>query len=247
MLIASPTTGWTNVANDTTPIQGAAGETDAALRLRQQVSTSETAYRHVEAIYAGILNTAGVTFVRIYQNSTLTDAETTGITAKSIAAVVQGGTDAAVAAEMFKRVPVGLAYFGDTDVTVEDAYGTEYTVSFSRPTPVPIDVAIEVERVGNDSPDSYAADIKAAIVAYAQSGASAVGAPTTFEQVGIVPGRDVYLSQLYTPINSVPGLRVTSLEIAKHGESPAGADIVIAWNELATFDPANISVTLYSA
>jgi uncharacterized phage protein gp47/JayE len=84
-------------------------------------------------------------------------------------------------------------------------------------------------------------------VAYAQSGASAVGAPTTFEQVGIVPGRDVYLSQLYTPINSVPGLRVTSLEIAKHGESPAGADIVIAWNELATFDPANISVTLYSA
>ena len=244
MLIATPTAGWATATCSSTPIAGAAPETDEALRLRQQSATSTTAYRHIEAIYAAIMAVPGVTYCRVYQNATLDNPDTRSIGAKSIAAVVLGGVDEDIANALFLRTPVGIGYTGTTVITITDAFGTEYDIGFMRPTPVAIDIVVAVAKVDDSFPAAtYADDIKAAIIAYAAGGGSAVGAATTFDQTGFVPGASIYRSLLYTPINSVSGHRVTTLTLAKHGESQGTSDITIAWDELATFDTANITVT----
>ena len=61
---------------------------------------------------------------------------------------------------------------------------------------------------------------------------------------GFPPGEDVVLSRLYTPINSVPGFKVNSLEIGTSSESTSANDIAIEWNEIAEFNPENINITL---
>ena len=52
----------------------------------------------------------------------------------------------------------------------------------------------------------------------------------------------MFLSRLYTPINSVPGFSVTSLTIGKTSSSLASSDIAIDWNEIATFTKENITI-----
>lgn len=49
-------------------------------------------------------------------------------------------------------------------------------------------------------------------------------------------------SRLYTPINEVPGFKVKTLKIAKHGETAQEQDVVIAWNEVAQFLSDNINI-----
>jgi uncharacterized phage protein gp47/JayE len=245
LAIATPSTGWTGAVVTSTTIAGLAGETDDQLRLRQQISTSSTSYRQIEAIYAAVLNVPGVTYCRAYQNNTMTTDGDTSISAKSIAVVVLGGNDTDVAKAIFARVPVGVGYYGTTSVTLTDSQGQDYTISFMRPTPVAIDVAMTITQVDDSFPSTtYEADIKAAILSYVQSGAVGLGVPTGFERQGIVPGVDVYPSMLYTPINSVSGFQVTALGACLHGGSPAMTAITIAWNEVAAFTAGNISITL---
>lgn len=60
---------------------------------------------------------------------------------------------------------------------------------------------------------------------------------------GFAPGVDVIRTRLYTPVNEVPGFKVNSLKIGKHGQGAAAEnDIDIAWNQVAKFKEANIKV-----
>ena len=248
--ILTPINGWTAVTNTATPIVGALDETDAELRERQQKSTAVTAYGHIEAIYAAIANVEGVTYCRIYQNNTM-EEDTRGIPAKSIAAIVLGGLDEDVADILFLRSPAGLGFYGNlTDNTnqgikITDLQGVDYYIQFVRPAEVPIDIELTIEQTDTTFPTaSYEADIKAAIMAYVSGGAGALGAAINFDRDGFSPGEDVILSQLYTPINSVPGFSITSLKIAKHSEAVGTANINIEWDEVGAFDAANITIIL---
>jgi uncharacterized phage protein gp47/JayE len=226
MLIATPSTGWTNATNDSTAVQGQAAETDEELRTRQQIATSTTGYRQVEAIYAGVLAVPGVTYCRVYQNDTMSDGA--DIPAKSIAVVVLGGVDADVAAAIFLRTPVGIGYYGGTTISVDDSQGTAYDVKFQRPTPVPVTIEVQVTAVDSSWPgDSLGcAAIAAALAAYSKN-----------------PGESIYQTQLYSAINTVPGQRVTSLEI----NGSASVPVDVAWDEIATFDPNDITVEMSGA
>ena len=77
--------------------------------------------------------------------------------------------------------------------------------------------------------------IKQNIITYAQYNLQATE--------GFAPGVDVIRTRLYTPVNEVPGFKVNSLKIGKHGQGAAAEnDINIAWNQVATFKEANIKV-----
>jgi uncharacterized phage protein gp47/JayE len=57
-------------------------------------------------------------------------------------------------------------------------------------------------------------------------------------------GDDVIYSRFYTPVNAVPGHQVNSLTIGT-SPSPVGtSNIVIAFDAVATFNPANVIVTI---
>lgn len=102
IVIKTPTYGWTNVTNTGVVVVGAEPQTDEELHQEQQRATSNTAYRQIDAIYAGLLNVPGVEFARVYQNTGLT-ADSRGIDAKSVAVVVVGGTNEDIANSIARK------------------------------------------------------------------------------------------------------------------------------------------------
>ena len=233
--IKSPVVGWATVTNTATLSIGMDEESDAELRLRQQVSTEATSYRQVEAIYSAIVALEGVKYARVYVNATdTTDAR--GIPAKEIGPVVVGGDDDEIAKAIFLRAPISVQGYGSTSVTLFDNQGFPYVISFSRPTDIPVYVRMTCTKTSEALPTTYDSEIKAAIVDYADYSNEATR--------GFYPGEDVYASRLYTPVNTVPGFQINSLEISDDGVTWVSTSLSINFNEVATFDPDNITITM---
>lgn len=239
IVIKTPTYGWTNVTNTGVVVVGAEPQTDEELHQEQQRATSNTAYRQINAIYAGLLNVPGVEFARVYQNTGLT-ADSRGIDAKSVAAVVVGGTNEDIANSIARKSANINSFFGSTEVDVTDIQGHVNKIKFSRPEEVEIDVEVNITITDSSqfpaSTEDAKNQIKKNIVSYAQYNLQATE--------GFAPGVDVIRTRLYTPVNEVPGFKVNSLKIGKHGQGTSEADIEIAWNEVAIFKESNITVDI---
>lgn len=239
IVIKTPTYGWTNVTNTGVVVVGAEPQTDEELHLEQQRATSNTAYRQIDAIYAGLLNVSGVEFARVYQNTGLT-TDSRGIDAKSVAAVVVGGTNEDIANSIAKKSANINSFFGSTEVDITDNQGQVNKIKFSRPEEVEIDVEVNITITDSSqfpaSTEDAKKQIKKNIVSYAQYNLQATE--------GFAPGVDVIRTRLYTPVNEVPGFKVNSLKIGKHGQGTSEADIEIAWNEVAIFKESNITVDI---
>lgn len=239
IVIKTTTYGWTNVTNTGVVVVGAEPQTDEELHLEQQRATSNTAYRQIDAIYAGLLNVPGVEFARVYQNTGLT-ADSRGIDAKSVAAVVVGGTNEDIANSIARKSANINSFFGSTEVEVTDIQGHVNKIKFSRPKEVEIDVEVNITITDSSqfpaSTEDAKKQIKQNIVSYAQYNLQATE--------GFAPGVDVIRTRLYTPVNEVPGFKVNSLKIGKHSQGASEADIDIAWNEVAIFKESNITVDI---
>lgn len=235
--IQTPVFGWNGATNTVTNSVGTLAETDEQLHVRQQRATSATSYRQVDAIIAGIMNVEGVQFARLYVNQTLTTDAETGLSGKTMGAVVVGGTDEDVANVLRLKAGSLDNFEGTTSVTFTGDLGDTQVIKFYRPTSVPIYVSVNITVVDNGTfPLDGIEQIKQAIVDYAQYDQTG--------QTGFPPGADVILSRLYTPVNSVPGFKVNTLRIGKTAGSLAASDISIDWNEIATFSTDNITVTV---
>lgn len=239
IVIKTPTYGWTNVTNTGVVVVGAEPQTDEELHQEQQRATSNTEYRQIDAIYAGLLNVPGVEFARVYQNTGLT-ADSRGIDAKSVAAVVVGGTNEDIANSIARKSANINSFFGSTEVDVTDIQGHVNKIKFSRPEEVEIDVEVNITITDSSqfpaSTEDAKNQIKKNIVSYAQYNLQATE--------GFAPGVDVIRTRLYTPVNEVPGFKVNSLKIGKHGQGTSEADIEIAWNEVVIFKESNITVDI---
>ena len=239
--IITPVAGWDTVTNGTQQSVGTLEETDKELRQRQRVSTAAPSVSLIDGLYANLLNADGVTYARCYQNSNPTVTDSRGIAPATLACVVVGGTDEDVAKTIFTRYAMNLTQ-GNTLVTFADLQGESYNIRFDRAIPVDIVVEIDIEVYNQNSfPSDGDEQIKQAIIAYAQGGASALGIEDGFDD-GFNPGSTIEYSRLYTPINSVPGHRVTRLEIAKDGDPLGEVSLPVAFNEIGTFLEANITV-----
>ncbi len=239
IVIKTPTYGWTNVTNTGVVVVGAEPQTDEELHLEQQRATSNTAYRQIDAIYAGLLNVSGVEFARVYQNTGLT-TDSRGIDAKSVAAVVVGGTNEDIANSIAQKSANINSFFGSTEVDITDNQGQVNKIKFSRPEEVEIDVEVNITITDSSqfpaSTEDAKKQIKQNIVSYAQYNLQATE--------GFAPGVDVIRTRLYTPVNEVPGFKINSLKIGKHSQGLSEADIDIAWNEVAIFKESNITVDI---
>ena len=242
--IVDSVAGWVGVTNTSDAMLGTSDETDVALRRRQRVSTLTPAVAPVEAIFGNLSNLDGVTFARVYVNNTLA-TDSRGIPAKAVAAVVVGGDDEEIARALFTRVGAGVLTFGNTSETLTDIQGFNYGISWIRPTAVDIYVNVTVDVVDASTwPSDGATRISEAIVTYAQGGAEALGIPDDGYGVGFVPGADVIRTRLFTPINSVPGHRITTVEIGTSEGGESETDITIDFDDVAAFATARIDVTV---
>lgn len=232
--IDTPTAGWTGVINPSVAVAGLPVETDAQLRSRQAISAAVASQTLLDGINAGIGSVSGVSRWVVYENDTNTEdvygADDPG---HSITCVVEGGSDADIAEQIYLRKGIGCYVNGDEVVDITDAYNRTTSIRFFRPTIVDIDVAITVSGHTGYSP-TIAAQIKQAVVDYLNS--LEIGTSLVISAVQ-------YAAMSVNTNLARPTFSITALTICKHGGTPGTSDIAILFNEVTAGDLANVTIS----
>jgi len=149
---------------------GANEESDADLRLRRQVSLATGSRNSVDAMRSDLLNTTSVTDAYVYDNYTSSnDTSFAGLTIPShtMWAIVEGGSNADIAASMYANLGYGGMFLsGTSDVTepIQQPTGDWFDIKFNRPIYQALDIkfTLTAKKVGA----SYtAATVQAALAA----------------------------------------------------------------------------------
>jgi len=230
--IATPTLGWQSVNNAAAATSGDPIESDAELRLRQSQSTMIPSLSVMEGIVGAVASLAGVSRYRGYENDgTTTNAD--GITAHTIALVVEGGTTQAIAEAIAAKKTPGTKTQGTTSYTTYDQYGIANIINFYRPTVATI--GIEVSLTALNGYLSTTGDlIKAALKAYIDT---------------LEIGDDVLITKLYTPANLLNAdvtntYNVTQIRIKKNAGSFGTSNLTLAFNEIAQTALADVTLVV---
>lgn len=230
--ILTPVFGWQTANNPTQAVEGAPVESDAGLRSRQSKSVAVPSLTIFEGVIGSVANLTGVTRIAGYENDTdTTDAN--GIAAHSIAVVVEGGDSTAIAKTIAEKKTPGTGTVGTISNTIIDSVGSSHIIKFSRPTEAAIHVALTIHGLTGYSA-SILPIIKQALVDYLNA---------------LPIGQDVIYSKLFVPANLDnqgygSTYNITAMTIAKGAGTPGTSDIVIAYDEVAFGDVANISITV---
>lgn len=222
-VIQSPVLGWFEVYNPYDSIASTELESDAELRERYKFSKSLIQTGNREAMCTALYSLSGVRYVNVQEN--IQDIAFEGRSAHGIVVTVLGGDEQDIA----KAVDSYRA-FAYTDGTIEvglfDINGTPYSVRFNRPEIVPIKVKLSLTTDTNVFPTDGMLRIQNALIDYISK---------------LNVGEDVVWSKLFTPINTVNGQSVNTLQIGKVGGSLGTETIVIEHNQLASLSFENIS------
>ncbi len=230
--IVTPTLGWQSVSNIAIASAGAPVETDAALRLRQQLSVAQPSKTVLFGILGAVKAVEGVTEAVIYENDTGA-VDSNGLPAHSIAVVVLGGGTEDIAEQIMLRKTPGAYTHGNILVNVEDDAGVNHAIRFFVPTEVSIRVSLTIHALTGYS-GTTGDQIKQAIADY----------------INALPiGQDVVISRLYLPAQLGGGagseqFDLQNLLISVYPATPGASDVVIPFNSTAACDIANISLTV---
>ncbi len=229
--IDTPILGWHSVTNPTAAVPGADVEGDAALRRRQAMSTALPSRTVFEGTVGAVAALSGVKRLRGYENDTsVVDGH--GIPPHSIALVVEGGDDQAIASIIAAKKTPGCGTYGTNTVTVPDRYGVPVAIAFFRPAAVAIHARVRIRPL-----PGYLARTGEAIRAAVAAAINALGI-----------GDDVLLSKLYIPGNGAepdPEARTydtLSIEIGTASDALAAANVGIAFDGVAVAELAEIVV-----
>lgn len=134
-VIATPVTGWFSVNNAADAVTGSPAESDPVLRSRRERELFAGGTSPVDAVRAALSRVSGVSVAEVAENAT--GAWEGSRPPHSLEAIVQGGTDAAVAKALWGAKAGGIQLYSSaaspTVVTVVDAGGFNRTVTFTRP------------------------------------------------------------------------------------------------------------------
>lgn len=207
---------------------GRYAETDAELRIRRAYTTDLTATSTLASIRANVSEVTGVSYLNVYENSTMSTVDS--IPAKSFEVVVQGGSDNDITTSILEKKPAGIQAYGTTTKTITDENNNSFTIGFTRPTEIPVELRITAKVTGLQS-ETWETSIKQAIV-------------SKFEELYSV-GSDIYVFDLYCILNSFNEIiNITQFQIQKESDSNNWSDnLVIAAREVATISINNISIT----
>jgi len=144
-------TGYT-AASDA--VVGVDAETDEEFAQKRNLSLLNPGFSTTESLTARLLNTAGVTDARVYENDTDTFDSVTQLNAHSIWPVVEGGTVADIMQELLLRKTGGTGIKGDIEEVLPETLtrpdGSTFIVSqirrFNRPEMVSVYVNVTATR-----------------------------------------------------------------------------------------------------
>jgi uncharacterized phage protein gp47/JayE len=230
--ILTPTLGWQIVTNLSAAAAGAPVESDAALRVRQALSTSLPSQTTLAGVLAAVSALAGVTQARAFENDTNT-TDSNGLPPHSIALVVLGGIAADIANAIYTKKTPGAFTHGTTSTTVVDSYGITNTIRFFIPTPKQILVGLTIKALPGYS-SAVGDEIRAAVGKYIN--ALGIGARVDL-------GRLYLPSQLFGAGNS-RFFEVNLIQLSAAPNPLGAADVEITFNELATNSVTDITLTV---
>ena len=250
--IASPVAGWQTVTNAAPAVQGSDEESDNQFRLRRNQSVALPGSNQVDNIFSAVFNVDGVIQARVYENPRNVVAD--DLTPNSIAVFVQGGDTAEIQSAIAAKKNPGCnmndtASRNDASITplpneeqatTETPLGQLISITFFQPDTVPVfvDVTIDTDELSEGEKET----MKQAIVDFSIEGLTGQG--DGFTRRGFQIGERVAAGRLYTPVNEIVADRGFVESILVGTSAPAGAtSVAVAFNELAVFDTANITVT----
>lgn len=233
--IATPTDGWISVTNLAEATPGRDVESDAALRVRQALSTAAPSQSIIRGISGEIANLDGVTRLRVYENDK-NETDENGIPGHTISAVVEGGDANEIAEAIRRRKTTGTGTYGTTHIDLVDPASMPIRINFFRPTTVHVKVEVRIRPLTGYS-STYGTELQEQVADYINS-------------LGI--GSTVYLSKLYVPANLEQNEHDSTYDIE---ELLIGADdaelqarnIRTAFNAVPYCEPSYVNVVVEDA
>ena len=228
--IFTPTLGWQTVNNAAAATPGAPVESDAALRVRQSISTSIPAQTVFDATLGAVSNLPGVTAVQGYENFTdITDGN--GLPPHSICVVVSGGTSIAICQTILDYKTPGTNTYGGTSELVYDSRGLPLEISYQMSVAAEIGVQVTVVE-GTGWSSDYIAEIQNAVAAIINAnGIGNVIRYTTLFAPAYLNGT----SEGPAPANAYI---ISTIEIKKNAGSFAAMDITLNFDEQPVCNPS---------
>jgi uncharacterized phage protein gp47/JayE len=227
-VIQTPVYGWQTVNNASAAVAGQAVETDAALRVRQAVSTSLPSVTIFDGIIAALQQVTGVTRVAAYENNT-SSTDSNGMPANSLGFVVEGGPNdngLAIATAIAAHISPGVTTYrtgAGASGSITDAAGTTRVINFMTPIESTITASIGVHTLTWWSSSTQVL-ILAAVSAYLA--ALPIGQPVN---VAAVTAAALLQGTIYAP-----SFLVKTVQINKNAGSYQSTDLTLAFNEAAT-------------
>lgn len=229
--IGKPTRGWMIVTNSTPSTRGVAIELDVKLRQRQALSVANSAVSLEEAARGEILGLDGVTRCRTFSNSKKV-ADTNGIPANSFCAVVYGGDSQEIAQVIKSKKSMGCDLYGNTNITLLNAYNEPEVISFYRATVVNISYVLNITANASYSADT-ADSIKELLAEYTND--LGIGDKITQNKL-------VGVSNLYGAIQSQT-YEVNNIQVAADGVLIDG-DYTLPFGAVAFCDSSLIAMEI---
>lgn len=230
--IRTPQAGWISADNPAAGIVGRNRETDAELRLRRVRSIGTNSQNLIDSLIGRLGNLEGISHANVIQNrGDVVDAN--GLTPHSFEAIVVGGESNVIAQTIWETFPFGIGINGSTSGNAIDKQLVIQVVPFTRAAAVPIYVEVTLEK-GSNYPGDGDDKIKQAIVDYSKG--------VLVQGRGFFVGDKVVYTELYTPVNTVPGQEIVSLKIGRAPGSLAEANVDITIREYSDFSTANITI-----
>jgi len=229
--ISNPQYGWLTVTNKVPAVKGRPIETDEELRRRQSISTAIPSQNMVNSTIAGIASVAGVTRYKVYENDTNSTDEN-GIPSHSIAAVVEGGLDGAIAEQIYLRKGPGCGTYGTTTIIYTNSDGLKNEIRFFRPSYQKISVKVTVKKYATYT-TAVEGDIRRNIASY-------------IDRLGI--GGNVTSTGILTAIAASvddalhPPFALQSVQLGKDRGVLGVADIEIPYNAIAKSESVTVEV-----
>lgn len=238
--------GLTSVTNPTLATPGTNVESDSSLRVKRATAVGRPGNNQIDSMLGELFAVSGTRRVKIYENDT-NAMDTNGLPARSIAPIIDGGTDADVAMAIYvKKNPGVMLYQAGTPVSVVVTSPTYPTntkqIKFSRPVYVDMVIVVNVKDDGTlPSQATLQPLIQEAILEYAAG--DLIPTEYGFKPDGFDIGETVPYSSMYTPINKVIGSYGNSY-VDSMTLNGGTTNVTIDFNELSRWTTSNITVNI---
>jgi uncharacterized phage protein gp47/JayE len=154
-------TSLTNTSSVST--QGTDQESDSTLKIRRTKSRANASFGYLNGLQGKLLAVDGVTDAKAYENKT-DSVDSDGIPAHGVWAIVEGGTDANIAAVMESTLNPGVNMKGDESYTLDTPAGVGQVYLFDRPEDEDLYIQFDIQPTEDDA--TFSEPIKTAIKEY---------------------------------------------------------------------------------